>query len=83
MWRKTENSEAVRPPEKELCGDSAIIRRNYHRVAGTEETSEHWTYEEWQMSAEQYEVYQAFETQVAEQADALIELAEIISEIGG
>lgn len=49
----------------------------------TEEMPEHWTYDEWQMTAEQYEIYQNFEQAINEQSDALIELADIIAEIGG
>lgn len=47
----------------------------------TEEMPEHWVYEEWQMTAQQYEIYQAFEAQISEQSDALVELAELVSEV--
>lgn len=41
---------------------------------------EHYEYEEWQMPKEQYEIYKEFETQMSEQSDALVELAELITE---
>lgn len=60
-----------------------ILRRNYIKINATEDMPEHWSYDEWQMTAEQYEVYQNFEQQISEQSDALIELADIMAEIGG
>ncbi len=58
-----------------------ILNRNFKKIAETEEYPEHWEFETWDMSMEQYEVYQYMEQQANEQADALIELAEIISEM--
>lgn len=81
MWVKTENSEAIIPPSLEKSGDKYIVRRGFHLVAATEEKPEHYEYEEFQMTKEQYEVYQNFDTMINEQSDALIELAELISEV--
>lgn len=58
-----------------------ILNRNFKNVSATEDIPEHWEYETWDMSKEQYEVYQQMETQMAEQADALIELAGMIAEM--
>lgn len=58
-----------------------ILRKNFRLIAETEEKPEHYKYEEWQMSAEQYEVYQYHEQMISEQSDALMELAELISEV--
>lgn len=57
------------------------MNRNFRKVEATEERGEHWEYETWDMSKEQYEVYQYMEEQAREQADAIIELAEIIAEM--
>ena len=40
---------------------------------------EHWEYEEWQMTKDQYDVYQVMLTETGDIEDALIELAEIIA----
>lgn len=83
MWGRSENNEAVMPAAIEHSGDQVIIRRNYRLVDATDDRPQHYTYDEWQISREQYEVYQAFEAQVSEQSDALVELAELISEVMG
>lgn len=83
MWIRSENGEPIKPLPIEASGSNVILRRNYTRVVATEEMPEHWTYDEWQMTAEQYEIYQNFEQAINEQSDALIELADIIAEIGG
>lgn len=81
MWQKSSNSECIQPPEKEVYADNVILRRNFRLIEATEETSAHYEYEEWQMTAAQYEVYQNFETLINEQSDALIELAEMLTEV--
>lgn len=83
MWIKSENSDAEKPKAIIFSPNRVILNRNFHHVNATDETPEHWEYETWDMSAEQYEVYRYMETQAREQSDALVELAEIISEIGG
>lgn len=83
MWTRSENSESIRPLPIEASGNSVILRKNFSRIQATEESPEHWAYDEWQMTAEQYEVYTDFENRMQEQSDALIELADIIAEIGG
>ena len=42
------------------------------------ETGAHYTYDEWQMSKSEYEVYEHFDQLMREQEDALIELADLI-----
>ena len=81
MWTRAENGEGVKPPAKEDSGGTVILRRDYTKVAATDEMPEHWEYDEWQMSIDQYEIYQYYESQIADQSDALIELAELISEV--
>lgn len=81
MWTRSENGENAKPPEKEVSGNSVIIRKSFERIEATEDMPEHWEYDEWQMSAEQYEVYEYQQGLINDQADALIELAEMISEV--
>ena len=81
MWTKSENSNATMPLKIEYSGNNVILRKNFRLIAETEERAEHYEYEEWQMSAEQYEVYQYHEQMISEQSDALMELAELISEV--
>lgn len=58
-----------------------ILRRDFRKVEASEDVPEHYTYEEWQMTADQYEVYQNFEQIIGEQSDALVELAGMLSEV--
>lgn len=83
MWHKSENGESIQPLAFERSGDNIILRRNFRLVEATEDKPTHYEYDEWQMTNEQYEVYQAFDAQVSEQSDALVELAELISEVMG
>lgn len=80
MWVKSENNEAVRPEALEYSGNNVIIRRNYRMIEATDDRPAHYVYDEWQMTAAQYEVYKAFEAQTAEQSDALVELAALYAE---
>lgn len=81
MWIKTENGENIQPLEIEVSGDHVIVRKNFELVEATEEFPAHYKYDEWQMTKDQYSVYQHYETLINEQSDALIELAELISEV--
>ena len=81
MWTKSENSEAIKPDAIERHNNGVIVRRNFNLVEATEEIPAHYEYEEWQMTNEEYGMYEMFAEQVAEQSDALIELAEMISEV--
>lgn len=78
MWTKSENSEPIMPLAVEESGGQVILRKNFHLVEATEDAPEHYEYEEWQMSREQYEIYQNFDALINEQSDALVELAELI-----
>ena len=81
MWTKSANSDAVKPMDIEVSGVHVIVRKNFVQVSATEEIPAHYEYDEWQMTKSQYEVYKQFETLINEQSDALIELADLISEI--
>ena len=81
MWARTENGEAVIPAAVERSGNNVIVRKNFQLVGASEEKPEHYEYDEWQMTADQYEVYKHLETMLTEQSDALVELAELISEV--
>ena len=79
MWTKTENSNATIPAALEMSGNMVIVRRRFKRIDATAEMPEHYEYEEWQMTADQYAVYQAMTEQMQTQEDAIVELAELIS----
>lgn len=83
MWKRSNNCSAVQPPALKRVGDRYIVRRMFRHVPATEEIPEHWTYDEWQMTSDQYEVYRTMQPLIDEQSDALVELADIISEIAG
>ena len=61
MFQKSENSDALRPPELEPMLNGMIVRRNYTFVEAMEDEENpvpaHWIYEEWQMSKDQYETW--------------------------
>ena len=81
MWIRTENGEQNKPLEFERSGSNVILRRNFTLISETSDFPTHWEYDEWQMTLEQYEVYKTFDEQVREQADALIEIADILAEV--
>ena len=80
MWVRAENSDTAKPAAIERSGSHVIVRKNFHAVEATEERGAHWEFDEWQMTDEQYEVYQDFEGQITERDDALVELAELCAE---
>ena len=82
MWQKSENSESRRPADIENTGRGVVIvRRNFHLIPADEERPEHWSYEEWQMTYDQYDVYRAMTAETADLSDALIEIADLLSEV--
>lgn len=81
MWTRTENGETAKPLEKEIGNRYVIVRKGFEYIEETEDKPAHWEYDEWQMTLEQYEVYKTFDEQVSEQADALIEIADILAEV--
>lgn len=83
MFIHTENSDSIKPLEIDANSSQFVtyVRKNFKLIPSTEDRPEHWEYDEWAMSKEQYEVYETFKTQIDEQADALIELAGIVSEV--
>lgn len=83
MFIHSENSDSIKPLEIDTNSSKSVtyVRKNFKLIPSSEDRPEHWEYDEWAMSKEQYEVYKIFKTQIDEQADALIELAGIISEV--
>ena len=81
MWQKSRNGEDVRPLEIERAGNCVIVRQNIRRVPADGEEPAYYEYDEWQMTTEQYEVYDSLTATMHDQEDALIELAGMISEV--
>lgn len=81
MWTRASNGESQKPPEVSIDTSGVIVTRNYKHIEATEEMPEHWEYDEWQMTHEQYEVYQQMKAENDDLTDALIELAELV--VGG
>ena len=80
MWTRVENGDPMKPLEYEESGNNVIVRRAYHKIAAGTEMPEHWSYEEWQMTREQYAVFDPLNSTIEEQSDALVELAELAAE---
>lgn len=72
MWTKSENSNSLKPEQIEFSGEYVIVRKDFAVVEATEDYPEHWQYDEWQMTKEQYEVYEI----ISIQGDAITELTE-------
>lgn len=83
MFIHTENSDSIKPLEIDTDSSKFVtyVRKNFKLIPSEEDRPEHWEYDEWVMSKEQYDVYKIFKAQIDEQADALIELAGIVSEV--
>ena len=64
MWQKSENSEPIQPLEVEFSESGiVIVRKDFEFIEATEDFPEHWEWNEWQMSEDQYSVW------LAQQAD--------------
>lgn len=79
MWTRSENSDSTRPDAFEFSGNNVIVRKGFKLISATDDIPEHYEYDEWQMTKDQYDVYQYHQGLINEQADALIELAEMLS----
>ena len=82
MWTKSENGEQIKPAAVEVSGEYAILRKDFKYIQD-DDLNGHYEYMEWQLSRAEYEIYKAFEEQMQEHEDALIELAGIIAEVTG
>lgn len=71
----------MKPADLEPTVNGMIVRRNFHEVEATEDMPAHWTYEEAQLTKDQYDVYREMTAENNDLSDALIELAEMI--VGG
>jgi len=80
MWTRVENGDPMKPLEYEESGNNIIVRRAYHKIAADAEMPEHWSYEEWQMTREQYAVFDPLNSTIEEQSDVLAELGELFAE---
>lgn len=86
MWKRVSNSDSIKPLDiDEVSSQSKVyVRRNFVLIPASEsetegtQTPEHWEYDEWVMSKEQYEVYKVMKSEQEEQADAILELADIV-----
>ena len=81
MWIRTENGENIRPQSIEPSGGYVIVRKNFVLIEATDDKPAHYEYDECQMTKEQYEVYSYMASEIADQSDALVELAELLSEV--
>ena len=59
MWTKSENSEPIKPLEIEYSGNYVIVRKDFVFVVPDNGYPAHYEYMEWQMTKEQYDVYEA------------------------
>ena len=80
MFIRSENGSSEKPLEIDNVSSVTVtyVRKNFKLIPATDDRPEHWQYDEWTMTKAQYEVYQTFKAQIDEQADALIELADMI-----
>jgi len=74
MWRKSENSNEIKPLETEETLNTVYVRKNFVFIEKTEDRAAHWTYEEIEYDKELYHLYKMIETQentIAEQDELL------------
>ena len=90
MWIKSENDSTMCPAEVERSGNYIIVRKGFRLVEATEERPAHYEYDEWQMTADQYEVYQdaqkqldISEAKVKKLTDVLMEFGQMVADIDG
>lgn len=57
MWRTVENSDSLRPDELEINIDTIYVRKDFVLVESSENSCEHWKYQEKQFSKEAYDNY--------------------------
>lgn len=74
MWARSENGENVKPADVERSGSRVIVRKDFEHVEEGGDKPEHYEWMEWQMTMEQYEVYQSLTEEAKEQAEKVADL---------
>lgn len=79
MWRKSENSNSVKPLEFETGLSTIYLRKNFVLVEATEDREEHWSYDELEMDKSAYPLYAALQEKIDEQDSVIAEQDELLA----
>lgn len=79
MWRKSENSNSIKPLEFETGLSTIYLRKNFKLVEATDDRPEHWTYEELEIDKSAYPLYAALQGKIDEQNEIITEQDELLA----
>ena len=79
MWRKSENSNSVKPLDFETGLSTIYVRKNFVLVEATEDREEHWSYDELEMDKSAYPLYAALQGKIDEQDAVIAEQDELLA----
>lgn len=79
MWKKSENSNSVKPLEFEVGLSTIYLRKNFKLVEATDDRSEHWTYEELEIDKSIYPLYATLQDKIDEQNETIAEQDELLA----
>jgi len=79
MWRKSENSNGVKPLDFETGLSTIYLRKNFVLVEATEDREEHWSYDELEMDKSAYPLYAALQGKIDEQDSVIAEQDELLA----
>lgn len=59
MWHTSENGSNIKPAQvdRESSKKYVIVRKNFELIPATEETTEHWRYQEAFIPKESYDIF--------------------------
>lgn len=79
MWRKSENSNSIKPLDFETGLSTIYVRKNFVLVESTEDRPEHWSYDELEMDKSAYPLYAALQGKIDEQDSVIAEQDELLA----
>ena len=79
MWRKSENSNDIKPLDLETGLSTVYVRKNFNLVEATDDRAEHWSYDELEMDKSAYPLYAALQGKIDEQDAVIAEQDELLA----
>ena len=79
MWRKSENSNNIKPLDFETGLSTIYLRKNFVLVESTKNRAEHWSYDELEIDKSAYSLYAALQGKIDEQDSVIAEQDELLA----
>lgn len=79
MWRKSKNSNGIKPLDLETGLSTVYVRKNFKLIEATDDRAEHWSYDELEMDKSAYPLFVALQGKIDEQDSVIAEQDELLA----